>query len=121
MNLLLLAQIIGGGFAALGGIGGFVAWFKARSETRKIDADAAAVVSDAASRAIQRNENEITRLEGKVVRLERELDGSIAKVRTLSADVDTLSRRLAVAQQLLVQNHIQIPWAHNPPDWTATR
>lgn len=110
-NWQFVAQVVGVVFALLGGTGGVVAFLKTRGEVRKLDADAVAVVSDAASRAVLRAEGELARLEARVRTLETDLDRSNRKVRELEGHVDTLTRKLTVTQTLLDQHNIRAPWS----------
>lgn len=96
MNTAQVAQLIGVFVAILGGTGGIVAWFKIRGEARKLNADAATVINDAASRAVLRTEGEIDRL--------------TVKVRQLEDEINVLTGRLWQATYTFAQHNIPPPW-----------
>lgn len=93
MDAEQIATIIFTGIAALGGIGAVVAVFRLGPERRKLEADAAVVVSGAAVTLLVPLREEVDRLQGEVL--------------NLRGQVATLSRDLTTAHNLLTTNGIQ--------------
>lgn len=101
MDAAQVATLIFAGIAGLGGIGAVVALFRLGPERKKLEADAATVVSGAAVTLLKPLQDEVARLQAQYMDALKVLTALRAEVAACQGQVVALSTALEEARQKL--------------------